>query len=818
MFRLVLSAFLFLNVLCTAFADNTVVMIYRNDGMVSAFLKSDIDSIRYSHLDLDSLEHRDFVTQEVFMPDTVCRIPISAIDSVSFVCPPTVYSDDASPITAEQASYVMGVDGLDIIFRTNTPEPVLPRVGQRIVTVDYDEVFPEGFAGKVESIEHKEEGIVVSCSDVLLEDVFDSFCSIATLQMYSDGNQTKAVRRSAMRKGRATITFPTIEFSPTIEATTGGDLALRGGVSAKFGLTPVFRVSGFLMYSKDFGCSASCSLIGDMNFYTGLKLYGGIKFGQDKGKEVVSIGIAKCVNFYFKPGFTYEVSATASIEGSLSQTYRLALAYEYSSRGQSVLKPVATFFPLPMASDVTGCIEGNVKGGFFAEVGFNFLHSDITSVHMRGEVGLSLTGTYVLTNNDVREAEKETKLYERLKSSDLSLDLYGETKAEASFLDNKVVIGVPSTISQTLWKRDLVPTFSYVDFTRNGGMSAVASASMAGNCIAPVEIGFKVKDAEGNVVEDVTTKTVFSNGEKTAHYTFGNLPSGKLELYPVVNLFGFDILAAPTATLEMECPAKITHFKQTASEESESGFYYNGTTYKYKFEVATTVECSSDNEDIADWGYVYEDPNGSIARISLRDYYSPYTDTRYVYYRNEPSSTARLYGYVRYAGDTEYVYDEPHDYPLKYSYTCPDNHHPHMIDLGLPSGTKWACCNEGASKPEDYGGYYKWGEWGQIADAPTFAQFEELKHYCTSVWTTLNGVNGRLFTGPNGGQIFLPAAGGRWHGEFRDVGSGGDYWSGTPLEGNDYYACYIDFYSGSVYWSYYYGDRNNGFTVRPVAR
>ena len=74
MFRLVLSAFLFLNVLCTAFADNTVVMIYRNDGIVSAFLKSDIDSIRYSHLDLDSLEHSDFVTQEVFMPDTVCRI------------------------------------------------------------------------------------------------------------------------------------------------------------------------------------------------------------------------------------------------------------------------------------------------------------------------------------------------------------------------------------------------------------------------------------------------------------------------------------------------------------------------------------------------------------------------------------------------------------------------------------------------------------------------------------------------------------------------------------------------------------------------
>ncbi len=38
--------------------------------------------------------------------------------------------------------------------------------------------------------------------------------------------------------------------------------------------------------------------------------------------------------------------------------------------------------------------------------------------------------------------------------------------------------------------------------------------------------------------------------------------------------------------------------------------------------------------------------------------------------------------------------------------SCPDGNHPHAIDLGLPSGTKWACCNVGASAPEAYGGYY----------------------------------------------------------------------------------------------------------------
>ena len=36
---------------------------------------------------------------------------------------------------------------------------------------------------------------------------------------------------------------------------------------------------------------------------------------------------------------------------------------------------------------------------------------------------------------------------------------------------------------------------------------------------------------------------------------------------------------------------------------------------------------------------------------------------------------------------------------------CPNANHPHWIDLGLPSGTKWRCCNEGASSPEAYGGY-----------------------------------------------------------------------------------------------------------------
>lgn len=126
------------------------------------------------------------------------------------------------------------------------------------------------------------------------------------------------------------------------------------------------------------------------------------------------------------------------------------------------------------------------------------------------------------------------------------------------------------------------------------------------------------------------------------------------------------------------------------------------------------------------------------------------------------------------------------------------------VDLGLPSGLLWATCNVGASSPEEYGNYYAWGEtkpksaytWDTYKygtssndsditkynptdektvlepedDAahanmggewrmPTYAELSHLTANTTSTWETLNGVNGRRFTGPNGNSIFIPAAG-----------------------------------------------------------
>ena len=179
-----------------------------------------------------------------------------------------------------------------------------------------------------------------------------------------------------------------------------------------------------------------------------------------------------------------------------------------------------------------------------------------------------------------------------------------------------------------------------------------------------------------------------------------------------------------------------------------------------------------------------------------------------------------------------------------------------MIDLGLPSGTKWACCNVGADTPEGYGGYYAWGEmeekgtynwsnyihcdgsydtchdlgsdiagtqydvahvkWGGSWVMPSDDLQRELIKNCSSEWTTVNDVNGMLFTGSNGGSIFLPAAGCRDYSGLVNAGSYGYYWSSTQNPSYSYYAYDLYFRSGNVGWGD--GSRDYGRSVRPVSR
>lgn len=196
--------------------------------------------------------------------------------------------------------------------------------------------------------------------------------------------------------------------------------------------------------------------------------------------------------------------------------------------------------------------------------------------------------------------------------------------------------------------------------------------------------------------------------------------------------------------------------------------------------------------------------------------------------------------------------------------SCPDNKHPHMIDIGLPSGTKWACCNVGASKPEDFGGYYAWGVteeknfyndsesygftwdgyydysnygddiagtdydvahvmWGESWRMPTKDQIQELMDNSTMVWTKLNSVFGNFFIGPNNSVIFLPNAGHyRYGGSIIGIGSYGKYWSSSLLPPYNISYCTVTPYYINIFghkgweWGYDFIQQIGKSSVRAV--
>ena len=194
------------------------------------------------------------------------------------------------------------------------------------------------------------------------------------------------------------------------------------------------------------------------------------------------------------------------------------------------------------------------------------------------------------------------------------------------------------------------------------------------------------------------------------------------------------------------------------------------------------------------------------------------------------------------------------------------------VDLGLPSGIRWASCNVGATTPEGYGYYFAWGEtdskkdyswatykyanvgefyhhkftkyctdassgdngfidnktvlepeddaatanWGDVWRMPTDAEWTELREQCTWTYTTLNGVYGyQVASKTNGNSIFLPAAG------FRDgnaapyvAGRRGYYWSSSLLENSSDDVWIVTFNHEKVERDN--DKRNKGLSVRPV--
>ncbi|MBR5209473.1 MAG: hypothetical protein IKV67_06430, partial [Paludibacteraceae bacterium] len=186
----------------------------------------------------------------------------------------------------------------------------------------------------------------------------------------------------------------------------------------------------------------------------------------------------------------------------------------------------------------------------------------------------------------------------------------------------------------------------------------------------------------------------------------------------------------------------------------------------------------------------------------------------------------------------------------------------YVVDLGLPSGLKWATWNVGASKVDEYGSYYTWAEvktketfssddyftrtlsmqqqmkagiidslrnltskydaatvnWGEDWRMPNSQDYEELIKNCKFYWTRLGTTYGMKVVGPNGNKIFIPAGGMIGESGYYKFNLECLYWTSTLSNDNS-----LSHVPAEHFWSHYQTTSRNqsnpyyGKLIRAVA-
>lgn len=672
--------------------------IYRNDGQFNAFYRGEVLSIEYSNYDADSVYYDEIVTQVVNTADSVYKIPLAAIDSVAFVQPETIVSDDVFPLTAEHSPYISDADTLKFSMLSSTPDALRPKVGNIVVATAECDAFAHGIIARVEQITNDGSYYRYECSKAYLEDVFEQ------LVAYTNGRveETGVGYRDAMRR---------VSFSETLWNQNWTGTITGGGTTTVFGVgdratatvtvcktltTPFFfqlQLQNQLTTSIDFTAESIASIYKEIQVgktitagkitipYTfgllwlepKLSLYG---YFDEKGKVELKYG------------------------GHFNRTD--FLSFTYSQRQWTFTHTPTT----DAGTDIAQLsMEGSAEIGLKPQIDFS-LNGQQAGFGFNGRLGLKENINFVFDMTHL----KDGGLYDAMRDSycrttiPWSINVHANANIFSRYDGSQSEDG-PATFSHTFapreeprWGEDryIFPLFSNVEGKRQDGV-AVAKANVSRTTLLPVQVGFSLIDQDKNIVSTAYDSRSYGVGNTFNSYSCelsGMESSGKYTVRPSVKLFGQDVLASPEAEVSGE-------------------------------------------------------------------------------------------------------------------HSCPDSNHPHWIDLGLPNGTQWRCCNEGASSPEAYGGYYTHG---QVVSAPTSRQIYELLDNCSYEWTTQNGVKGGKFKGPNGGVIFLPAAGYRFNGEFYEVGSWGAYWTSSPFSDGGPYG--IRFNSSTAHgWGVGNGTEQS---VRPV--
>lgn len=600
-------------------AVQDALYIYRNDGGFHGFFYNEIERFDYSRIDTLGVEHEDYVVQEVITADSIYRIPLSAIDSIGFVTPETVYKKDVAHTTeSDMWNYVISSDSLQFVLAANTPIAMIPKMGDKLITTKCSDVLPTGFIGKVTSISNDALAITVTCDYIDLEEIYDQHV-IKFRTINEDEALSRGVRTRSSGE-ESTITIKNTDFDYTIDYLSPGTVSQLGVVLIS-GKVAKVRIHGTLKTWTRVFCAIhytgrykditermelNANIIPTIN--SSITLRGDIPF------PLPPIPIGE-TGFILKPA----VGLTSSLTGSINESYKYHANCVLEKNIQDNF--ILSFIPHNNSvSDLhlqkwTDDIEyykvsgsGTFSVGAFGSL--SLLLGPVTLVSVRQELGAKATLSAEFNEDDYKDFLPKVMPESYLATMErsyrtlshefcVSLQPYYSIKmltgagvgsfgtygmVESSYDLDKLSSWYPDAFPKKPWKMSgqLAPNFSEASFEFIKGYSTpVATVGIGGRTFFDTPVGLTTYYAGSG---KRCGETVWSD---FTYFGWYNLDDGysniseyslqmpkfgggkKVNVFPTYKLFGIELLGFPRTSYIL--PAKLESAPKELTFEAKGG-------------------------------------------------------------------------------------------------------------------------------------------------------------------------------------------------------------------------------------------------------
>ena len=541
--------------------------IYRNDGGFMGFFYNDIDHIEYSKIDTLGVEQSDYVVQEIYALDTLFRIPINAIDSIAFVTPETKYKSDVAHITSSDLwNYVTSQDGLTLHLASNTPNGILPKKGDKLVTVDQTEILPAGFVGQVTEVTNTGSDITINCEAVSLLDIFEQFTS----KVRSKASSNENVRTRGAEEFKDHVKLPDISGSITLTDEYGFTKDWSIGTTASIGYTikNEFDITAFLQVGLFTGLQFGSIVRGVHDIGLNYSVGGSLNYSHDIPllEGFVPSPLGPLLYLDYHAGLTFGGSGSIVLTGTAGLKLKSYSLIQFNSQRdgyQQIAFKLYDSDPSINIAKLSGIISLNAGG--YGEVDITSLCKDLDKAGARMETGIKFDLSADFKWADAvaggQQFVTSTSFYDALnRDGSVNFGTYWKGQLIAEVLKRKSTISLDQTFGKG-WEGALVPNITKlnakIDYPDTKSPQSVLTTKVSlkdRDVLIASPVGVVVKDKKGNDVMDGWHNREY--WKKTfSDYTveMKGLEGGQTyKVYPKVKLFGFEMVASPFQEIKVD--------------------------------------------------------------------------------------------------------------------------------------------------------------------------------------------------------------------------------------------------------------------------